>query len=101
MTAAPLVLMVPIFVTRAFPCIVSTPVPPDLVMVELLMIDGFPFHIDFRKILPVSDEVNAVLMVMAPPYIFIGPAEVIALSMVRFPVLLGFPNVKERMVCPF
>ena len=91
----------PPFVTEAFPCIVSTPVPPDLVMVELLMIDVPPVLIDFRKILPVSDEVKAASMVMTPPYILIGPAAVIALSIKRLVALPDLPRVNERMVCPF
>ena len=82
------------------PCIVRTPVPPDFVMMELLAIPGTELDIDFRKILPVSDEVKAASMVMTPPYILIGPAAVIGLSIQRFAVLPDFPRVNERMVCP-
>ena len=98
--AVPLVVIVPPDMTEAFPCMVSTPVPPDLVIIELLMIHPLAFEMDLRKIFPVSDEVNAVFNVITPPYIFIGPAAVIALSIKRLAALPVLPNVKERMVCP-
>ena len=97
----PLVVMVFPLLTVPLPCIVRTPVPPDLVMIELLVIPRIVFVMDLIKISPVSDEVKAASMVMTPPCIFIGPATVMGTSSQRFPVLPGLPQVKERMVCPF
>ena len=81
---------------------VKTPVPPDLVKVELLTMHPFAFEMEFKKIFPFAEEVRFAFSVITPPNILMGPATVIwFVSKVMSAVFPDFPIVKPDMIWLF